>query len=141
MAHQISSKIKRVSRQRKVEVVYSKDILHQKFIEAGLELDASIVEPFIPEDMILQDLDKYRFLENLQGHFDSIWQKHPEDYRVELADFICIGCQGGEPLASFEVFDGINLAPYEKFAYYVQTDDNGKTVDIFCCFLFGKNRR
>lgn len=48
--------------QQKVEVVYSKDILHQKFIEAGLELDASIVEPFIPEDMILQDLDKYRFL-------------------------------------------------------------------------------
>lgn len=59
----------------------TKDRLHQKFIEASLELDVSILEPFIPEDMQLQDLDKYRFLASLKDHFDSIWQQHPENWR------------------------------------------------------------
>lgn len=114
----------------------SNDLLYQKFIEAAFALDASIVEPYISEDMKLQDLDKYRFLSDLQQHFDYIMHHHPEDFRVELANFTCAGCQKGKPLAGFEVFAGVSFAPYYKFGYVVCADENGKTTDLFVCRSF-----
>lgn len=135
MIKQIKQTEKKI-KSNEIAKTISKDLLHQKFIEAALELDALIVEPFIPEDMMLQDMDKFRFLAELQGRFDEIWQQHPEDYRVELANFKCKGCNRGEPLASFEVFEGINLAPYKKFGYYIEKDKDGNTNDIYICFSF-----
>lgn len=109
------------------------DLLHQKFIEAALQMDASIVEPYIPEDMQLQDLDKYMFLAYLQDVFESIWQKHPEDYRVEAAEFRCGYCVKGTPLAAFAVYSGVEHIPYAKFGYVIETDANGITTDIYIC--------
>ena len=131
----------KISIERKVEIEKiakekGADLLQQKFIEAAMELDASIVEPFIPEDMLLQDFDKYRFLVFLKDMFDSIWHKHPEDYRVELANFQCSNCNFKKPLAGFEVFAGEELKAFERFAFYVETDDNGTTKDIYICNYF-----
>ena len=114
----------------------TKDRLHQKFIEASLELDVSILEPFIPEDMELQDLDKYRFLASLKDHFDSIWQQHPEEWRVELADLTCGFCNRGKPLAGFAVYAGCEFIPYEKFGFFIEEDEKGITKDIYICKLF-----
>ena len=130
-----------VSTERKVEIEKiarekCTDLLQQKFIEAAMELDASIVEPFIPEDMMLQNLDKYRFLAFLHNMFECIWHKHPEDYRIELANFQCSSCNFKKPLAGFEVFAGGELKPFERFAFYVETDDNGTTKDIYICNYF-----
>lgn len=116
----------------------SMDLLHKKFIESALKLDASILEPFIPEDMLLQDLSKYRFLDTLSYLFETIWHQYPEDWRVELADFTCKYCQHGKPLASFEVFTGVEFMPFAKFAYFVETNSSGETTDIYICDGFMK---
>ena len=131
----------KISTVRKVEIIKiapkkSFDILQQKFIEAAMELDASIVEPFIPEDMFLQNLDKFRFLAFLKKMFNTIRHIHPENYRVELANFQCNMCNFKKPLAGFEVFAGEELKPFERFAFYVETDDNGTTKDIYICNYF-----
>ena len=113
-----------------------KDLLYKGFIEAGLKLDASLVEPYIPEDMELQNMSKYEFLSYLQEEFEDITQKHPNDYHVKTANFKCLHCNRGKPLASFEVFTGEDSVPYSKFAYYIATDDYGNTVDIYICNSF-----
>jgi len=130
-----SSKINAVVSEKNVQIAQSlsADLLHQKFIEAAFVLDASIVAPFIPEDMILQGLDKYRFLADLQGHFDYIMHKHPEDFRVELANFMCNYCEKGYPLAGFEVYTGIEYAPYYRFGYVIKADEHGNTTDLYVC--------
>jgi hypothetical protein len=115
----------------------SKDLLHQKFIEAALNLDVSIVEPYIPEDMLLQDLGKYQFLEVLKVHFQNIEKKHPENWRVELANYFCLHCKHGKPLAGFEVFSGDNFLPYAKFGYFIEMNDKGETKDIYICNYMG----
>ena len=116
------------------------DVLHQKFIEAAMSLDTSIVEPFIPENMQLQDLDKYRFLASLRKHFEEIEKRHPEDWRVEKVDYTCKHCNHGKPLASFEVYAGANSMSYSKFGYYIDTDKDGETKDIYVCKGMMKTR-
>lgn len=117
----------------KLVKVQSTDLLLQKFIEAALALDTSIMEPFIPEDLLLQDMDKYRFLASLKDRFDNIRQQYPENWRVEPADLTCGFCNRGKPLAGFVVYAGCELLPYEKFGYFVEKDENGNTKDIYIC--------
>lgn len=133
MKNKIITSSERKIQNSKIAEEISIDILHQKFIEAALELDASIVEPFIPEDMQLQDMDKYPFLASLKDHFDSIWQQHPENWRVELADLTCGFCNRGKPLAGFAVYAGCEFMPYEKFGYFIEEDEKGITKDIYIC--------
>lgn len=117
----------------------SRDILHQKFIEAALNLDVSIVEPFIPEEMMLQDLSKYNFLSVLKEHFESIERQHPEDWRIELSNFTCGHCNPGKPLAGFEAYAGNALLPYARFGYFVESSIQGETKDIYICRGIIKN--
>lgn len=114
----------------------SRDPLYQKFIEAALSLKVSILEPFIPEDMLLRDLDKYGFLDELNDLFESIRDQHPEDWVVEIKDYNCNLCQYGKPLAAFEVYAGDAIQPFAKFAYFIETGINGETKDIFRCSGF-----
>ncbi len=136
--HNMISTVKATTQDQKIlhkEIAkgLSDDLLHQKFIEAAFELDASIVEPYIPEEMQLQDLDKYRFLADLKDRFERIRQQHPEGWQVKLADYICRFCNRGKPLAAFEVFAGNDLEPFSKFGYYVDSDLRGITKDIYIC--------
>ncbi len=134
--NQALSVIERKIQHESIAKEISKDLLQQKFIEAALSLDASIVEPFIPEDMLLQDISKYHFLAHLQKHFGSIRRQHPENWRVQLAGLTCMHCNRGKPLAGFEVFAGDACIPFAKFGYYVATTALGKTTDIYICNMF-----
>ena len=112
------------------------DILQQKFIEAVLELDATIVEPFIPEDIQFRDFDKHKLVEYLHRLFRIIKHKHPEDYRVEKSNLLCGICKYKKPLAGFEVYTGVELKPYYRFAFYIETDAFGNTTEIIACHDF-----
>jgi hypothetical protein len=57
-------------------------VIMDTFIEACMQLDASIFEPLIDEDQLFQDLDKYLFLHSLKQLFDSV--KAKELYDMEL---------------------------------------------------------
>lgn len=109
------------------------DLLHAQFIRSALNLDASLLEPHIPEDMQLQDMDKYRFLAFLADFYRGIEQQHPEDWRVERAPFRCGFCHPGAVLAGFEVFAGKEWMPYARFGFMIETGDNGATTDIYIC--------
>ncbi len=109
------------------------DTLYSQFIRAALNLDASLLEPYIPEDMQLQDMDKYPFLAFLADFFRAIEQPHPEDWRVERAEFRCGFCHPGAALAGFEVFAGKEWMPYTRFGFMMETDANGSTRDIYMC--------
>ena len=45
-------------------------VVMNTFVEACLNLDASIFEPLIEEDQLFQDLDKYRFLQSMKNIFE-----------------------------------------------------------------------
>lgn len=102
-------------------------IVHEKFIEACTQLDASIFEPYIHEDAIFEDMDKYRFLQSLKDNFDR--RKRIGVKQTELRYGNCLGCQHGHQTHEF-----YNKDSY-CFSYIVIKDDLGRVSDIFQCSL------
>lgn len=115
-----------------------RDILHLKFIQAALSLDASIVEDYIPYDMQLQNMSKTMFLITLKSLFDVLKMQCHDYPRVELGNHICKSCNCGKPLASFEVYAGNSAEPFYTFAYFIDVDAVGMTQDIYECNGFMK---
>lgn len=116
----------------------SNDVLYRKFIQAALSLDSSIVEDYIPDDMQLQNMSKTMFLISLKSLFDVLKMQCHDYPRVELGNHVCMSCNFGKPLASFEVFAGNNNVPFYKFAYFIDVDALGNTQDIYECKGFIK---
>lgn len=102
-------------------------IIHEKFIEACTHLDASIIEPFIDEDQIFEDVDKYRFLDSLKQNLDLAKEAGAE--MTTLRNGKCHGCELGHPTAEFYSGDKF------QFSYIIKYDSSGSLEDIFQCVL------
>ena len=100
---------------------YSKLVI-DKFIESCMHLDASIFEPFMAEDDVFQDKEKYKFLSHLKMLFQNCRNLTTNDFHVNFTREVCRGCQTGKPVLGFL----IDL-------------ENGILKDIFKCQMYKKH--
>ena len=85
----------------------------EKFIEACINVNASIFEPFIEEDQLFEDVDKYRFLQLMKDQFDHCLGYGME--KLTLRKGVCKGCQNGKKTYEFYHED------YMAFSYVIRS--------------------
>ena len=127
MSEVIHLKVKRSAATERDENIEKVD-LAMMFMESCLKLDASLFEPYINDEHIFQDLDKFRFLASMKANFDKVRKKGHTETRLEIGN--CMGCQRGH------VTYGFYTGRYSKeFAYVIMRDERGNLSDIFQCYL------
>lgn len=97
----------------------------KSFIEACINLDASIFAPIVQEDDIFDELEKYRFLAFLSKQFDLAKAKGIKKMIVKTGR--CDLCARGH--STFEFY---GKSPKPEFAYVVEIK-NGVVKNIFNC--------
>ncbi|MGI8582397.1 MAG: hypothetical protein ACR2KX_09375 [Chitinophagaceae bacterium] len=123
---------------KKDNKTYSQLVI-DKFTEACMHLDASIFEPYMNEDDVFEDLEKYKFLVELKDLFDYSQFKTDYNFSVNLTNKKCKGCQKGKPVLNFEVvFAGTKL-PVGEFGFLIDGED-GILKDIYRCNLYKENQ-
>lgn len=115
-------------------VPYSQTII-AKFVECCLKLDASIFEPYMHEDDVFEDKEKYTFLAQLHGMFDEFARDTLDDFSVALKDTFCKGCLQGQPVKHFKVTNNLTKIPLDEFAFMIEVQD-GVLKDIYRCYDF-----
>ena len=109
-------------------------IIKDTFIKSCKKLDASIFEPLIDEEYF-EDLDKYRFLHEMQSRFDVLKSEGVKE--VQLVMGKCEMCFRGAVVYEFYVQPNIGSP---AFSYNIQEKD-GVIKDIFRCnFSSGDSR-
>ena len=101
------------------------EIIVKSFIQSCINLDTSIFEPFIQDDQLFDDKDKYRFLAFLKAQFDSARKMGLTETIVKQGR--CQLCIMGHQ--TFEFWgEGDKL----RFAYVIEKKD-GEVKNIFNC--------
>lgn len=109
------------------------------FIESCKALDVSLFEPYMNEDSIFENKDKYHFLADLKALFDSYKKNKPVAINVSVEDGTCKGCKYGIGIKIFKVKGWGRIIFCDQFAYVIETKD-GILLDIFRCNLFKGHR-
>ncbi|HRO68936.1 MAG TPA: hypothetical protein PK951_01115 [Chitinophagaceae bacterium] len=106
-----------------------------KFIEACISQDASIFEPYMQEDDVFEDKEKYLFLAQLKDLFSEIKSEMPVPYYVAVRDSECCGCPEGKGklVKHFELKHRLSNKVLDGFAFIIDTE-NGILKDIFRCY-------
>lgn len=103
------------------------------FIKACLHLNASLFEPFMAEDRIFEDKEKYLFLAELHSIFKEIRRKAPDDFTVQIKDTFCKGCEIGKAVKHFIVNSRQLTDEAGHFAFLIEVQD-GILIDIYRCY-------
>ena len=119
--------------QRENDVNKSQLIIH-KLIESCIALDISIFEPFMNEEDIFEDKEKYDFLPEIRDYFHEVRKVTSSNFVVTCRNSVCEGCIKNKPVKHFQVFDSNNIQKRE-FAFAIQIED-GILKDIYRCFSF-----
>ena len=109
------------------------------FIESCKALDASIFEPFMEEENVFQNKNKYLFLASIKTLFDEFKNDKPVSIDMIVNDGICNGCKYGKSVKIFSVNGWDSIKYNDRFAYVIEKE-NEVLKDIFRCNLFGKRR-
>ena len=107
------------------------------FIESCQALDASIFEPYIEENSVFENKDKYHFLASLKVLYESFKKDKSTGVKVVVNDGICKGCKYGKSVKIFSVNGSDSIKYNDRFAYVIEKD-NGILKDIFRCNLFDR---
>jgi hypothetical protein len=105
----------------------SEELVLSRFLEACVNLDASIFEPMIEEDQIFEEKDKYRFLDSLKSRFEASRNRGNE--KVVIKTGKCQMCHPGS-----DVYEFYGKKDTPEFAYILHKE-NGRIEDIFLCNL------
>ncbi len=116
------------------DIPYSQIII-DKFIESCLKLDASIFEPYMHEDDLFEDKEKYIFLAQMHGLFDEFKRDTSNDFRVSVKDTFCNGCLKGQPVKHFKVTNNATKKPLDEFAFMIEVE-KGILKDIYRCYEY-----
>lgn len=103
------------------------DYIRKQFLKACVQLDASIFEPLINEDIYFKDLYKNRFLDSLKEKF--YWTKKRGAKELNIQKGVCTICTRGE-----KVYEFINREKKVEFAYNIRISD-ANMGEIFLCNL------
>jgi hypothetical protein len=110
-----------------------------KFIESCLHLDASIFEPYMQEEAVFENKDKYRFLADLKTLFDKGGMIAGKDFNVSIEDRKCKGCSLGGIVKHFEVVNKSNNY-VGSFGFLIDSED-GILKNIYRCLLYKETKR
>ena len=106
-----------------------------KFIESCLHLDASIFEPYMSEDDVFADKEKYKFLTELKDLFDKCRLKANNNFKVSITNEQCRGCAKEKPVLNFEVRQSNYKIPVTEFGFLVDCE-NDMLKDIYRCYTY-----
>ena len=109
------------------------ELIIQKFVESCVKLDASIFEPYIQEDAIFQDKEKYLFLASLKKVFDKFRNSINGEIPIEVTDDVCKGCSFGKPIKIFTISPSVKNPWLKRFGYVIDVED-GHLKDIYQCY-------
>ncbi len=105
------------------------------FLESCKALDASIFEPFMEEENVFQNKNKYLFLASMKALFDSYMDNKALFFNVTVVDGTCKGCKYGKAIKAFSVKGWGRTIFNDKFAYVIEME-KGILKDIFRCNYF-----
>ena len=111
------------------------NFLIARFVESCLNLDASIFEPYMQEDDVFEDKEKYLFLTELHGLFENFREDTLDDFNVTLKETICKGCAKGKPVKHFEVYKKESNIYVDDFSFLIDVE-RGILKDIYRCYDF-----
>ena len=124
--------------QQQAQPDYSQTII-EAFLKSCKALDASVFEPFMEEDNVFEDKNKYLFLAGLKTLFDRYKSIEHLCSDVYLHDGTCAGCQYGKAVKLFSVVLSGRKIFKDQFAYVIEKED-GILKDIYRCSLFCKDK-
>jgi hypothetical protein len=105
-------------------------VILEKFIEALTNLDISVFEPYVQEEHVFEDLEKYEFLELMKSRIDRAREEGVK--RFTMVESTCHGCQLGHKTYEF------HHQNRSRFAFVVLFE-KGEVSEIFrCTFSNGK---
>ena len=108
------------------------------FIESCKALDASIFEPFMEEENVFQNKNKYLFLASIKTLFDEFKNDKPVSIDIIDNDGICKGCKYGKSVKTFSVRGWDSEKYNDRFAYVIEME-NGILKDVYRCNLFSNS--
>ena len=103
------------------------------FVESCVKLDAGIFEPYIHEDDIFQDKEKYLFLASLKKVFDNFRNAIKGEIKIEVTDDTCRGCSFGKSIKIFTISPEIKNPWLKRFGFVIDVK-NGELKDIYQCY-------
>ena len=110
--------------QQKAQPGHSQTII-EAFIASCKALDASVFEPFMGEENVFEDKNKYLFLASLKTLFDRYKSIEHLCSDVYLHDGTCAGCQYGKAVKLFSVILSGRMIFKDKFAYVIEKKEWG----------------
>lgn len=110
-------------------------VIIEAFIQSCKTLDVSIFEPFMEENNVFEDKNKYLFLASLKSLFESYKTKKYLCCDVFVHDGICTGCEKGKNLKIFSVILSGKVIFKDQFAFIIEKKDE-ILMDIYRCRLF-----
>jgi len=111
------------------------DKIVNAFVQSCIQLDASIFEPFMNEEDVFEDVEKYSFLAVMHRMFDDLRRFTMDDFYVEVKDTTCKSCFVGKSVKHFEVFNGATKQYEADFAYLIDIE-KGVLKDIYKCYEY-----
>ena len=105
------------------------------FVESCKALDASIFEPYMDEENVFEDKNKYLFLASMKELFDTFKNKKAVSIHVKAEDGACKGCQFGKYIKMFTVRGFGRMLFTYQFAYRIEVK-KGVLLDIYRCNYF-----
>ena len=124
--------------QQKAQPSHS-EIIIEAFIESCKALDASIFEPFMDEENVFENKNKYLFLASLKTEFESFKKDKPVSISIVVNDGTCAGCNHGKAVKIFSVKGWDSEKYNDRFGYVIEKKD-GILKDIFRCNFFCKRK-
>src|SRR5256885_1085146 len=109
----------------------SKKVIN-KFIESCLWLDISIFEPYMHEDDVFEDKEKYKFLADLKRSFDNVRNLTKSDFEITIEDRKCNGCSLGKMVKHFKVVNNKTSNYIGSFGFLID-EENGLLKNIYRC--------
>lgn len=111
------------------------ELIIDEFIESCLKLDASIFEPYMQEDDVFENNEKYQFLAELKELFDFSRMKTLDDFTVKVNDEKCMGCRLGKMVKNFEVINNKTKLSEGDFGFVIELE-NEMLKDISRCWFY-----
>ena len=108
-----------------------------KFIEACINLDTSIIEPYINEDDIFESKEKYLFLAELKKLFRP-YQPLRNTLSIRKENNACLGCSRGKNVVQFIISSVPDNKEVFDFGFVIDTEE-GILKDIYRCYWYTPN--
>lgn len=108
--------------------------LERKFIESCLNLNTSLIEPYINANEIFENKEKYLFLSELNKLFQP-YTPLISALSVRMENKTCLGCSRGKRVLKFVIYSRDNSQEVIDFGFVIDAE-NGILKDIYRCWQY-----